>query len=135
MGNADWKCRMGKWNGKLKIRNEFFQCFCFGFIVYNELQIFYIDIHVLFQRRSRAKVKDPNKLMKRKEVSVKEQIMSKKKYISITFTQNSGYCVSHSSIFNNAREKKLRTVYCFLFGMFSFGSSLVRPYEQTKLFL
>lgn len=22
MGNVDWKCRMGKWNGKLKIRNE-----------------------------------------------------------------------------------------------------------------
>ena len=67
--------------------------------------------------------------MKRKEVSAKEQIMSKKKYISITFTKNSGYCVSHSSIFNNAGEKILRTVYCFLLGMFSFGSSLVRPYE------
>ena len=40
---------------------------CFRFAVYNEEQMVFLDIHVLFQKRSVAKFKEPNKLMIRKQ--------------------------------------------------------------------
>ena len=33
---------------------------CFRFAVYNEEQMVFLDIHVLFQKRSETKFKEPN---------------------------------------------------------------------------
>ena len=50
-------------NGKMGIN---FQFFWFRFTVNNKEQIFFIDIHVLFQKRPGAKLKERYELMIRK---------------------------------------------------------------------
>ena len=62
MENDEWGIR----NGKMGIN---FQFFWFRFTVYNKEQIFFIDIHVLFQKRPGAKSKERYELMIRKGVS------------------------------------------------------------------
>ena len=53
---------MGKWE-------LIFKFFWFRFTVYNKEQIFFIDIHVLFQKRPGAKLKERYELMIRKGMS------------------------------------------------------------------
>ena len=87
MGNG--KRGMGKYNGKL-----IFSCFFFfRLTVYSEEQIFFNDFHVLFQKLSKAKFKERNKLMIRKEVIFREQIMSAANYKSI-FSRKLGCSLS-----------------------------------------
>ena len=82
MGNGKWE--MGKYNGKL---------------------IFFNDFHVLFQKLSKAKFKERNKLMIRKEVIFKEQIMSAANYKSIFSRKLEVWVFLILQIFCNAREK------------------------------
>ena len=58
MGNGEWKNEKGNW--KWEIHFSFFLFVCFRFAVYNEEQMVFLDIHVLFQKRSVAKFKEPN---------------------------------------------------------------------------
>ena len=77
MGNGEWENKMlNRKKGKL--------IFFFNFLY---LLIFFIDINVLYQQRS--KFKKRNKLMKRKEVTFEEQVMFKEKYTS-TFSRRIG---------------------------------------------
>ena len=106
MGNGKWemgngKRGMGKYNGKL-----IFSCFFFfRLTVYSEEQIFFNDFHVLFQKLSKAKFKERNKLMIRKEVIFKEQIMSAANYKSIFSRKLEVWVFLILQIFCNAREK------------------------------
>ena len=60
MENGEWG--MEKCKRKLKMGKLFFIFLfvCFRFAVYNEEQMVFLDIHVLFQKRSVAKFKEPN---------------------------------------------------------------------------
>ena len=55
--------------------------------------------------------------------------MSKDKYKSNFFAKNRGSRFLNLQILFNAREKMLRTAYCFLRKMFFVECSLVRLYE------
>lgn len=99
MGNG--KRGMGKYNGKL-----IFSCFFFfRLTVYSEEQIFFNDFHVFFQKLSKAKFKERNKLMIRKEVIFKEQIMSAANYKSIFSRKLEVWVFLILQIFCNASEK------------------------------
>lgn len=65
----------------------------------------------------------------RKNVSLKEQIMSEDKYV---FVQNIVFIVLQ--IFWNVQKKCLQTAYYFLLGMFSFEYSLVWLNKKNKYF-
>ena len=91
MGNG--KRGMGKCNGKLIFYLFFYE------------QIFFNDFHVLFQKLSGAKFEERNKLMIRKEVIFKEQIMSVANYKSIFSRKLEVRVFLILQIFCNAREK------------------------------
>ena len=98
MGNG--KRGMGKCNGKL----IFYFILFFRLNVFSEERIFFNDFHAFFQNLSGAKF-EKNKLMIRKEVIFKEQIVSVANYKSIFSRKLEVRVFLILQIFCNAREK------------------------------
>ena len=78
--------------GKMGIN---FQFFWFRFTVYNKEQIFFIDIHVLFQKRPGSKLKERYELTIRKRSELR--IIVQGQIYKHIFAQNKSYCVSYPS--------------------------------------
>lgn len=83
---------------------------CFRLAVYNEKFIFFLDIHVIFQKRSRGNSRIEISWWQGEKWALKKQIMSKDKYIlqyiNIYILQK----------FRNAREKMFRNRLMFSAG-------------------
>ena len=143
------KAGMGNGNGKTKwvIKNEKLLfcccCCCSRLPVTNEEQLFFIDIHVLFQTRSGARRNSRNEWTDDKEKCVlqwTDQVMGSWQIMNVQgqiqeqiFAQNRGYCVSYP-YFETCVKKYLRTACCFLRRMFSFECPLVRLHKQANIF-